>query len=408
LAALGTLVAWTPALAQTGDIPPAVDVRHITINPQVTTTYDTNVAGTNAAGAAARGISPEDVYVTPSVAIDALAPVARETVFLTGSVGYDFYDRNTVLNRERINLAGGVAAQLARCQPRLRGSYSISQSRLAELLPAPGQTSSSPQNAETSASVGIDLACPRPQGFSPNLSVTHAVFENSSKIYKPTDNSSNSVQGGISYARPGFGAIQAFGSYTSVAYDNPFLVPFGPFLLELNNDYKLYSGGVRYDRPVGGRLNGTISVSYTSLDPQLSLTRGFNGVTYTGELAYRVSSRFHLHALVTRAMLPTNQVGAAYMIEDTRQLDASYNIGARLKLSVGGFDQPQSYRGGIASEAPQLLTNGRVDRVFGSLNMALNRRLNVSLDVADEHRDSNVALYSYTSQRVSLTLKSVF
>lgn len=406
VAALGTVVAWTPVLAQTADGSSTQNVRHVTIASQVETTYDTNVARTDPAGAALRHLTRDDVYVEPSVTVDALLPVNRETIFLTGLVGYDFYDHNRVLNRERIDLTGGVAAQLSRCRPQLKGSYARYQSRLEELLPGPGGATASPQNTATSASVGFDLSCPRAQGLSPTISATHSTYENSADFYRYANSTSTSATGGLSYARPGFGAIQTYGSFTSVAYDNPFLVPFPPF--QLKNDFDLYAGGVRYDRPVGSRLSGTVSIAYTSLHPALSLNPGFSGLTYSTELRYQLSRRLDLHAMVSRATLPTNQVGAAYMIDNARQIDASYSVGARLKLTVGGSDDPRSYQGALAHQASGLLTSERIDRIFGSFSIALNRRLSFVFDAANEHRNSGVALYNYTSDRVSLTLKSVF
>jgi hypothetical protein len=406
LAALGTAVAWTPALAQTADIPPTDDVRHLTISADVDTTYDTNVAAGNAAEAALRHLKPEDVYVDPAVTIDALLPVNREAFFLTGSVGYDFYDRNTVLDAQQIDLTGGLSARLLRCQPRLKGTFAQYQSHLEELLAGPNAPIATPKNTATQAGVSFDLSCPRTEGLSPTISVSHSSYDNSNTSYKYTNNNSTLAQGGLSYTRPGFGAIQTYGSFTSVDYDNAFPISFPPF--QLKNSYDLYAGGVRYDRPVGSRLSGTVSIAYSSLRPALSFIPGFSGVTYSAELRYHMSPRLDLHALVSRATLPSNEVGVAYMIDNARQIDASYSLGPRLKLTVGGFDDPRSYEAAFTTQISNLLTSDRTDRIFGSLSMNVNRRFSVVLDVFNEHRASNVALYNYTSNRVSLTLKSVF
>jgi hypothetical protein len=406
LVALGTVVAWTPVLAQTADIPPTDDVRYLTITSDVETTYNTNVAGSDAAGAALRHLTPEDVYVEPAVKIDALLPVNRESIFLTGSVGYDFYDRNTVLDRQEIHLTGGLAARLLRCQPRLTGNFAQYQAHLEELLPGPNTPIATPQNTATQAGVSFDLSCPRTEGLSPTLSVSHSSYDNGNAFYKYVNNNSTAAQGGLSYTRPGFGAIQTYGSFTSVAYDNPFLVSFPPF--QLKNSFDLYAGGLRYDRPVGSRLSGTVSIAYSSLSPALSFVPGFSGMTYSAELFYHMSPRLDLHALVSRATLPSDEVVAAYMIDNPRQIDVSYSLGPRLKLTVGGFDNARSYAAAFTSRISYLLTSERTDRVFGSLSMDVTRRFSVVLDVADEHRTSNVDLYNYTSNRVSLTLKSVF
>lgn len=411
------MVLWTPAVAQIADVastgvPSTDDVRHLALTTQVSTTYDTNVTGTNpnlganTADAGLRRVTPEDVYVEPSVLLDALLPVNREAVFLNGLIGYDFYDRNPVLNRERIGLTGGVSARLSRCQPLLRGTYGRFQSQLAELLPGPNGTNVSPQNVATTGSVGFDVSCPRPEGLAPTLSVTHAISENSNPAFRYTDNTSTSAQAGLSYARPGFGAIQTFGSFTTLAYGTAFVVPFPPF--QLKNDFDLYSGGVRLDRPIGSRLSGSVSVSYSSLRPALSVNPGFSGVTYSAEMSYSMSSRWSVHGMVRRAMQPSPEVGVEYVIDNMRQVDANYKLGPRLTLTVGGSDDPQSYRGDLDGKISNLVTSDRIDRVFGSGSFALNKRLSVVLDVAHQQRASNFALYNYTSDRVSLTLKGVF
>lgn len=401
LAALGTVVAWTPALAQTTD-----DVRHLAITTQVGTTYDSNVARASAAEAQRLNVSPGDVYVQPTVAIDALEPVGRESVFLTGSVGYNFYAHNTQLNRDTIDLTGGVSARVSRCLPQITGNYVRAQTQLEEFLPGPVAHSVSAQNVGTRAGVGVALSCPRAEGFSPTFSASHFTFNNSNNALSSTNYTGNSVMTGLAYSHSRFGSIQAFGNFTGIEYNNFFFVPFPPFFLKSN--YDLYSYGVRMDRPIGSRLFGMVSVAYSSLRPATQFVPGFSGVTYNSELTYQMSPRLDFHVLVSRATLPTNQVGGAYTIDNSRQIDAAYSLGARLKLTVGGVDDPRSYQGGFIGASSGLLTSQRIDRAFGTLNIAVNRRVSVVLNAVDEHRTASSALFKYVDNRVTLSLRSVF
>jgi hypothetical protein len=408
LTALGVVAASTPVLAQTAPVLPLGVARHVVIASQVVTTYDDNISGANAAGAALRHVTQSDVSVEPTVTIDASLPLSRESVFLIGSVGYDFHQRNTELNSEHVDLAGGVSTHLSRCLPSLTGNYARSQTQLETLLPGPAGLGASPQNISTHSGVALNVSCPRAGGLSPTISASYARNENDSKVFRATNSSSASVQGGLSYARPGFGAITAFGSFTSVFYDSPIVIPFPPF--KLNNDYDIYSEGLHYDRALSSRLSGSVSVAYSLVRPALSFNPSSSSVTYSADLSYRASSRLNLHASVSRATLPTTEVGVAYIINDQRQLNASYRLGTRVTLNIGGSDNLQSYRGGgpLAGQVPNLVRSGRTDSVFGSVNIALNRSLSLSLNATREQRDANVALFGYTRDRVSLTLRTAF
>ena len=100
--------------------------------------YDSNVAASDAAFAAARGIKPSDVIINPTVRLDLARPVGRQTVFLLATAGYDFYARNSRLNRENILVNPGVLGQFSRCEYDVSGSYSRGQNGLQELALGPG------------------------------------------------------------------------------------------------------------------------------------------------------------------------------------------------------------------------------------------------------------------------------
>src|SRR5687767_5378881 len=120
--AIGLAVLATPAAAQ--------QARQFEVRASMGVTYDDNVARSNAVTAALRGIEQEDFIYNPSVAVDIVQPFGRQAAFLRGSVGYDFYDKNDQLNRERIDLSGGVSSPLGPCRPTLGGSYKRQQSEL--------------------------------------------------------------------------------------------------------------------------------------------------------------------------------------------------------------------------------------------------------------------------------------
>ena len=101
------------------------------------TLYDSNVAASQIVGGLRRGIRQSDVIFEPAINFNIARPIGRETVYLQGSAGYDFYARNSILNRENLNIAPGVLAPIGLCQTSVVGNYSRAQSDLSELALTP-------------------------------------------------------------------------------------------------------------------------------------------------------------------------------------------------------------------------------------------------------------------------------
>jgi hypothetical protein len=88
----------------------ADDVDHVTIQATTIASYNSNVAHSDAALAAQRGVTLADSIISPGVSIDLSLPVGLQQVFLKGSAAYSIYARNTQLNSQDVDLTGGFAA----------------------------------------------------------------------------------------------------------------------------------------------------------------------------------------------------------------------------------------------------------------------------------------------------------
>ncbi|HVV72183.1 MAG TPA: hypothetical protein VHI52_11910, partial [Verrucomicrobiae bacterium] len=77
--------------------------------------YDSNVAGSSAQLAAQRGIERADITFTPRLDVNYFKQLGADSAFLAASAGYDFYQHNTLLNRERLDGVGGLNVRLADC-----------------------------------------------------------------------------------------------------------------------------------------------------------------------------------------------------------------------------------------------------------------------------------------------------
>ena len=82
------------------------------INVVVVGIYDSNVAHSDLGLAQARGLTLADELFRPSAFRNLGRRFGRQILFLQGSVGYDFYRRNRVLDRERVDLHPGILFEL--------------------------------------------------------------------------------------------------------------------------------------------------------------------------------------------------------------------------------------------------------------------------------------------------------
>lgn len=360
-------------------------------------TYDDNVARSNAVAAAFRGIEQEDVIYNPSVTVDIVQPFGRQAAFLSGSVGYDFYDKNDQLNRERIDLSGGVSSSLGPCRPTLGGSYKRQQSELDDLSLVVTE------NVETTTAVNLDVSCGRKVGFAPTLSLSQEWADNSAAVREIANYTTEAAAIGLGYIRPTFGELSVIGTVVRTKYDR--LVPVAAGFER--DGYDLYGGGVRYVRKLGARLQGTVSAGYTKVQPFTSIADDFEGFTYAADLTFRPSSRIDAKASFERAVNPSNAIGANYEVEEVYRLEASYLIGTRIRLSAGGSFSDTEY-GGAALINGVAINDQRTRSFFGSARFTFSDRLSVVLDASQQERDANVHGADYTANRAGITISATY
>jgi hypothetical protein len=209
--------------------------------------------------------------------------------------------------------------------------------------------------------------------------------------------------GGVAYRRPIFGSVTLFGDYVKADFPEQFL--FG--LFPIPEGYQLYGGGARYDKTVGARILGELSISYTSLEPISPLSPAFQGVTYIADLKYSATNRLKVHFNFHRAVNPSNRFGASYYIEREELLEATYDASSRLSLTAGISEANRRFEGPNLNPVLDISDEDDWD-FYGSLNFAMTRRLTLGLDVRQEERRANLTEYGYSDTRVGLSLKAHF
>ena len=365
--------------------------------------YDDNVARSNPAIAATRGIKPSDTEFRPTVRLTLAQPFGRQSVFLNASTGYDFYRVNRILNSERISVDGGAVTRFGPCSQTLIGNYARSQSDLA-LLAVLAPSANRVQNISNTERVGLNGSCGQAIGFAPTFGLSEDWVQNSSQLSSPGSRTF-SLNGGVAYRRPSFGSLSLFGSYSKTNFDAPTNLP--PGVPAFADGFRTYAGGVTYTRRIGSRLTGTASISYTSLKPTSRLSRPFSGLTYEFNTSYAVSPRLNGQLKIARATSPSTRIGGTYSVSQVYSGEINYALGQRWNLQTGASRQKHDYLGGQV--LPGLdLTKETVDTIFGSARYKLTRRISLTMTLTHENREASLAAFSYSSNRVGLSASTSF
>ncbi len=173
------------------------------------------------------------------------------------------------------------------------------------------------------------------------------------------------------------------------------------------NGYTTAAGGARFAHNVGSRIQGSVSVSYSSLAQEVKTVPGYSGLTYEGDLSYKVSSRLIAHANAARSTVPSDRIGANFSINDEYQADITYNLGSRINLKLLGSSRLHNYKG-APSQTPVDLTREVADSISFDANYKINRRFDVGLIVTEQRRTANFPGLTYTGTTVELQTKAVF
>lgn len=387
-------LAYAPAFGQSA-IEPADGVPglHASIDSQFV--YDSNVAESSAAYAAVRGLTLEDEILIPEATVSFLHAVGRYDIFADTDVGYKLYNQNHKLNSEIVNVGGGAKGPVGPCQSDVTGQYDRRQTDLLYLSLA------ETRNIQQRETLAADATCGAQIGLRPTLGVSETWGSNSNPVVMTANYQTFSGNGGLGYGNPSLGIVSIFGSYMSTDFPDASL----PASLGYTRfGYNVYSGGVKYDRELGARIQGMVSLGYMSLVPDNPLGPRFKGLSYSGNLSFRVNPRITWAVAAARSIRPSLMQYSSYAVADNYNTQVDYHLRPRLTVSAGASYDKYNYQG-VVLAGPLGLTNDKVKAVYGSVNYEPSRHLSLALDVRWRQRDSNIPGYNYSGTRVGLTLK---
>lgn len=397
--AVGALIVASAAASQAMAAPAArAPVDRFSVNLSARAEYDTNISGASPSEARARGLTTDDMIYTPSVSVDFNLPVSRQTFYLRGAAGYLFHDKNKNLDSERLSLDTGVKGRVSICDLTASGSYQRSLSSMDDIVLGP-----TIDNILEVKNLTAGAVCARKTGLGVTGGVTQEWGSNSRSQLAGQDYESTSYTGGVVYTRPQFGTLTVFGRHQRIDYvhSTPALGAFGN-----PNSYESKTGGVSFERRLGGRIDGVVSAAYTSVDtlgPTIAGTTGgdFSGFTYSLNARYRVTERFTTEFVFARAVQPSNRFGDSYDISESYEVRGTYNFGTRITANLGYQHRKSDSKGGQIFAGN--LTNSTSNFVNAGLTYRQSKRVSLVLDAAREERQANDPRYNYDNTRVGIS-----
>lgn len=357
-------------------------------------TYDNNIAHAGGFVAAAKDLRPDDILYQPSADLDFVLPVGPAAVFLNGTAGYDFYQYNKVLQRERIDLVGGLSGHLGPCTGGLTGGYAAHQSDQADL---PIGTT---KNTQTTTSYGAQVSCHEGRALGENLSVQIADSTNDAPR-GVVDSKVSAVNGGISYTNKTVGSLSLTGGVSKVEYKSPdTLIPPPP-------GFNSYDLGVSLSRPIGSRLDGMASIYYSKIHSDAGSVSDYSTWAGQGSLTYRVNPRLQATLSYDRSAVPSLQQGFGYSILQSYQLNGRYLLTQRLSASLGARWYDQAYHANSTAFPGQITEDKRRD-VYGGAKMTITKTISLAIELRHTERNTNLTIYDYKDNRFELTATKTF
>ena len=375
----------------------------LTFGIQETTTYDSDAARSSPTAASLRGLETSDVIYAPSVTVDYATGIGRHGVALRGYFGYDYYQRNSALRREHIDFSAAANTSIgSRCGVGGQVAYNRGQSGLEDLSLVVTD------NTIQTYTVSVNESCASSTGLNESVQVQHSAASNSARSLIDFD--TTGVSASVGYANRAIGNLSLVASYNQTNYPDA-----GTLFLGTPTGLEVTSIGVQLSRPIGNRLAGTASISYSSSSSDLGpgalpgRQSTFSGITASASLTYHLGPRIDLSGNVGRSVQATIREDAGFSVNNYANLNANYTVSSRIHANLGASWSREDFRGGGTTAIPTIAPN-LVDlkTVSAGVSVKLGRNVGLSGMVQHEESSTDLALFNFKSDRVSLTISSSF
>lgn len=360
---------------------------------------DSNILRTSAERAAIDDIVAGDFdvqdtfFVQPQVKVDISRRFGRQRAFVQGTLGYAFHDRNRFLDREDINVAGGVDIKIAgQCNLTPVASIYSTQSETADL---PADRANRVRILDYSA----EFSCPRPAGLYPRVSAQFADTDNSSRDER--DQELIAGEAAIGYAIPSFARLELYYGHLEVNRDRRPDIDGNLTDPSISRD----AVGLRMLRTVGTRFDIDARLEYQSIDAASPRLREYDGLGATVTLTYQPVDRLTLKLTGDRGARFNENTGSSYFVATSGGLSGRFTLSRRTSF---GATVRYAVRDFVNEDRAFFLLGPRIkDRQFtGSVDAAyrLNRKIDLTLEGRYRSRNAVNPLYDFDSLRVTVGL----
>lgn len=356
----------------------------------VTARYDSNVPRLNEESVNLQGFEREDIRISPALQLNFARNLGRHQVGINANLGYDFYVRNTELNRERLSVEPFVYANLPVCDLAVSALASRQQSDLGQLVYIGIDPTLGTDNTETRKRINGKLICGDTYGLRPTFEVERGGGDNSNPLRTIADYRYTRIQPGVGYSSPALGEISIFAVKTETDLPNQ-LLPNGQIA-----GYTQRGFGVQYRRNIGSRLSFDGSVSHIELTPNGGASEGQSGLNASVALTLLASDRLQFTAFANRNFTSTLTSTSTYELAESYGLTANVAANDRLRFRLGGQYSPRRFFYAITPAGPFISQQTQYD-IFGGASYSLNRRMRLNLDAGYQRRDADLAIFDYDS-----------
>lgn len=371
--------------------------RSLSIRPSVQLIYDSNVFKVGRQTILPAGPRTDDISISPGLNVDISLPLGRQRVFLAGYAGYDFFMKNSRLDRERIGLDGGADLRLVgSCSTTVNLGYARAQGDLAN-----GLSLFATPNTEERVTYGANARCGGPVGLQPGIGYSHQKIRNSNRTFFATNSSADTYQASLAYVRPSFGSLSLFGTYSDAQYDDR--VPLIPGLPSgFREGIESYAVGLRYEREIGARLRGSLSGGYNWVNPKIG-NQTFRGANYALSLDYRASERLTASLSAARSADLPNLINVLYAITDNFTLAGTYRLNPRATLNFGGTYQNRKLRASeVLIGTPFVATRDELLQLNVGAGYDLGQKLRLNIGFTRQQRRSDNDFFRYNANQVAI------
>ncbi|WP_312251099.1 outer membrane beta-barrel protein [Sphingobium yanoikuyae] len=382
-----SIVLGCPAFAQV-EVPPD----GLTVAPTVRMLYDDNVL--RQSDDLVSG-DKDDLRITPALDVTFRKNLGVHQVTVVGSLGYDFHQRYSNLDRERVTLtAKGDVKVSALCYLRPSARLNFAQADLADQGMIVG-------NSERTQDYAVTAECDKPYGYYPVIKLGYLQTNNSVDSRRPFDIRTRSAGIGIAYSKASLGDIRLM--FNVEAFRRPHWSD-ETSELRMSRGADNYRVGIEFKRAVAPRLSWSAGIGYIHTKARDERVDDYSGLGYHAGAVYRPSPRTSLVFDGSRSTSNQSNTGATYIVLTNFSLRGNATLSSRSSIQAGASYARRQFKGELLIDTDMMRGTDETTALNAGYRFALRSRLTAGVDVRHEWRESAVERYRYKSTSMMLSL----